>query len=280
MDKSSIQKIIKEKVIGKIVPKHDDHGHHYQFVDSGIIVDSVTTKIIIEQYHLRKYAAYEALRWMENRWPMLTKDNKSEYFKAASLAHEDNRDQAGGIGTQAHNTIEEYCNDWIFWNEKPSDIRKYVKNGYDAKAIASARAAERTFTNNKAFPIASELLVGSADKGFAGTLDMLVMTEEFLGFPDIELWDWKTSNNVSEKFPLQISAYRYLFEEMTGIKIKKSKIMHLSKSNDEFDEYIIPNEREAYAAFKGICKAYDWKANGKEKLIKVINKNKWKNMQS
>lgn len=277
MDKNSILKIINDKVINKIIPKHDNHGHHYQFVSSGVVVDSVTTKIIIEQEHLRKYAAYEALRWMKDRWPLVTRDNESEYFKAASLAHEDNRDEAGSIGTQAHNAIEEYCNAWIFWEEKPEDIRKFAKVGNSPRAIAAMRSAEASFADRRAYPVASELLVGSEKHGFAGTLDLLVISEDFLGFPELELWDWKSSNQVSEKFPLQVSAYRYLFQEMTGLKIARSRIMHISKEKDKVDEYLIPNEREAYSAFKGICKAYDWKKNGKEKLIKVIKQNKWKN---
>jgi hypothetical protein len=40
-----IKGIIKEKVDGKIIPKHDEFGHHYQFVKTGKIVDSVTTQL-------------------------------------------------------------------------------------------------------------------------------------------------------------------------------------------------------------------------------------------
>jgi CRISPR/Cas system-associated exonuclease Cas4 (RecB family) len=212
---------------------------------------------------------------MKNRWPLLTKDNESEYFKAASLAHLDTRDQAGGIGTQAHNIIEEYCNMWIFWGEKPETIKSFVKTGTDSRAVAAARSAEQAFINRKATPIASELLVGSEKVRVAGTLDLLVQVEDFLGFPELELWDWKSSNQVGEKFALQVATYRYLFEEMTKLRIARSRIMHLSKDTDTLVEYLIPNERLAFAAFKGICKAYDWKKNGKEKLVKVIKQNKW-----
>jgi len=271
MDAEAIRKVIAERVDGQITAAHDAFGHHYLIVRSGRVVDSVTTKLIMEQVHLRKYAAYEALRWMENRWPLVTEDNKGDYFAAAAIAHEDNRDEAGTVGTQAHDAIERYVLDWIQDGKRPDDIKAYLKAEDDPRAYASARSAEKLLIEEGVTPVATELLVGSDKANCAGTLDMLILKDGKL-----ELWDWKTSNQVNDKYAIQVAAYQRFFEGMTGLKISKSRIMHLSKDMDRVVSYDIPNIASAYKAFKGIAAVYDWQENGKKKLRKEVRPNRFK----
>jgi len=275
MESSSVRQIIADKVIGKIVPKHDAFGHHY-LLPSGKLVDSVTTKLIVDKPHLIAWSVKMAFEWLEldNRWHKITPENRDEYLKGAVLAHTDVRDDAGSVGTQGHDVIEKYMTEWIKTGERVADIRTLVPEGSHYRVVAIARAAEAIFNKYKCIPIATEIVVGSDKWNCAGSLDALVMTEDFPGFPQLELWDWKSSNSVSDSYSMQVSAYKKFFEEMTGLKIAKCRVVKLDKYSDKFKVYNIPNLPSAFKAFKAISAVYDWVNNGKAKLLedKVIIK--------
>lgn len=259
--------IISEKVIGKIIPEHSEFGHFYRF-PSGKLVSSVTTKLVVDKPHLVKWAAKMAFEWMEqeNRWQKLTIENRESYLQGAVLAHTDVRDDAGNVGTQGHNVIDEYMKIWIATGNRPEDIRTLVPEGSHYRVVAIARAAEAIFNKFHCVPIATEIVVGSEKWNCAGSLDAMVMTEEFPGFPQLELWDWKSSNNISDSYAMQVSAYKSFFEEMTGLKIAKCKVVKLDKYSDKFKIYNIPNLPSAFKAFKAISSVYDWLNNSKSKL--------------
>ncbi len=71
---------------------------------------------------------------------------------------------------------------------------------------------------------------------------------------------------------MQVSAYKYFFEEMTGLKIHKSIILHVSKDYDKFDVYKVKNLASAYKAFKNACNLYDYMYSQKEKVEKDIKR--------
>ena len=273
-----IKAIIQKKVIGKIVPAHDARGHHYAFVGdkSGLVVDSVTTKLILDKPHLVKWAVRIAFEWMESKWPSMTKENRDSYLKGAQESPYDVRDEAGSTGHIAHDAIEMYVKEWLETGVRPADIKTFVKpkegtSLLDYRAVASARSAEAIFRKKNVLPVASEILVGLKRFKSAGTLDMLIYN---LDTNELELWDWKTSNAVNDTYAMQVAAYKKFFEGMTKLTIHKSKIMHLSKESDVFHVYNIPDIDEAWKAFLDISKVYDWVKNGRNKLekdIKVIN---------
>lgn len=269
-DIKEIQQIIQEKVIGKWEACHDVFGHHYRSTETGVVVDSVTTKISIEKPHLKKWYAKLALEWMETRWRELTPENRAEMFNAAVLAGQDSRDAAGGIGTSGHEIIDLYLKSWLKTQKKPSNIQDFVQSKEpDFRIIAAIRSAEKLFLKYNVVPIASELLVGDESLGVAGTMDLLAL---FNG--KLIVSDWKTSNRISDEYAMQVSAYMYLFQKMTGIKADGCNLVQLSKSYDSFRIYNIPRPNEAFAAYRGQLKTYDWLNNKKLKLIedkKIIN---------
>lgn len=257
--------LIEQYVVGKIVPKHDAFGHHYQLPD-GTIVDSVTTKLILDKPHLIKWSIKMAFEWMEqeDRWQKLTPENRDEYLKGATLAHTDVRDDAGDVGSRGHDVVEKYMLDWIANGKPVPDIRSLVPEGSHYRVTAIARSAEAIFNGypeGSVVPIATEIIVGHKKWNCAGSLDALVMVDGKL-----ELWDWKTSNQVGDSYAMQVAAYKKFFEVMTGLKIHKCKIMKLDKYSDKFKIYDIPEIKEAFKAFEAISKVYDWVNNGKEKL--------------
>lgn len=276
---------IKEYCEGKIIPKHDEYGHHYMFTDSGIVIDSVTTILsILKKEHLLKWAITKGIEWLEvsDRFTRLSDPfYREDLLMGAHTAHTDIRDDAGNVGTQAHNAIEAYILKWIETQKKPEDIRLFfpfvneeVKGGLkiaegiwvietDPRAIASARGVEKLFNKHNVTPLFSELLVGDP-KYSAGTLDFLCLWDGVL-----TLVDWKTSNGVDKvSYPLQIAAYKYFFQRMTGMRIPQTKLIHLSKTNDSFTVYNLVNSRACWEAFKALCVVYKWMKKGEDYLLK------------
>lgn len=286
-----IQAIIKEKVTGKIVPRHDDAGHHYEFVDIGLIKDSVTTiNGWIAKHHLAMWAAGCAIEWLEkgDRIEQLRGPNRDNIIVGAKKAHTDVRDDAGSVGSQAHDCIERYIKDWIATGVRPDDIRFYFKHEIgdsvfgiyipqigitidaDERAIAAARAAEKNFKEQDIIPIASEILVGHPLYS-AGTLDFLCLKDNKL-----TIIDFKTSNQVDEYgYPLQVAAYKKFFEYMTRLKVDGGiKIMKISKESNSFEDYHIPNPEAAYKAFKLLATFYNtWiKKPKEERILRIKNR--------
>lgn len=274
MNIDQIKAIIKNKVEGKIIAQHDDKGHHYltgckngKPTKASVLVDSVTTKIILEKPHLLPWGIKMAFEWMEDKWYKMDETNREDFLKSAQQAPFDVRDDAGDTGTTAHNMIEHWVNQWIANDSMPGDIAGLFADEKNYKAIAAARSAEALFKKENVIPIASELLVGSKKYNSAGTLDMLVYN---LDTNELELWDWKSSNAVHDSYAIQVSAYKRFFEDMTKLKIAKCKIMHLSKSYDKCVVYRIPDDEVAFKAFVDISRVYDWTNNGRKKLEKDI----------
>jgi hypothetical protein len=266
MTVAEIQKIISEKVIGVWVPEHDTKGHHYRSTKDGRLVDSVTTQNIIDKPNLIPWAARIAAEWIAERLPLYCKENHDQMMSEASLAFRTVRDTAGSIGTQAHDLIEVYINQWISEGKRPELSIDMTK---DPRIVAAVRSAGKFFDKYPEItPIASELLVGSSKLDGAGTLDFLVLWGD-------KLWllDWKTSNSaLHDDYAVQVSAYKAFFEEMTGLKIDGCSILGLSKNYDETKVYDIPFINQAFAVFKSQNKIYKWQKNGRKKLIERKNR--------
>lgn len=272
MSIDDIKTIIKEKVRGVYEPRHDSSGHKYLNTKTGVLQKSVTTKLsgTIPKPHLTRWAVKMGIEWLEKEDRFLKLSNESwreEMISGAQMAHLDVRDDAGGVGHQAHEAIEKYILSWLQTGVKPTDIRLFAPLGTDPRAIASMRAVEAFLSKNDVQPIATELLVGD-DKYSAGTLDFLAIMNGKL-----TLLDWKTSNAVDQiSYSLQVAAYKYFFESMTGLKIKQCKILHLSKDYDRFDVWKINNINKAWFVFKQLCSAYDWMYGQKDKIVKDIRR--------
>lgn len=263
--------VIDEKVRNKISPCHDSFGHHYRFNETGIIVDSVTTKNILEKEHLIPWAARLAIEFLEenDRFERLKGPERDVVMSGAMFKYKDERDSAGDIGTLAHNAIELYLNDWITTDIRPQSIISYIPKGVDPRVIAACRCAENALIKYEVVPIACELLVGNPNVS-AGTLDLLVMTKS----GKLELWDWKTSNNIDDFYAMQTSAYRRFLHYMSGLDCKKIRIIKLDKYSDKPKIYNVADMRMEYSVFKSLSHVYDYKNNGSDKLIedKIIVK--------
>lgn len=268
MTVEEIQKIIEKKVTGKFLPKHTTTGHWYLHVKSGKLLASVSTKLIIEKEHLKRWAVNKALDYMKSFWTVLCDDNQEELYRDAYSAHIQIRDSAGNTGSNAHSALEDFVLEWQKTGVKPVSIIPFVKDQNDNSAIAAARSVEEFFNNHTEVQIVStELVVGDVTVNSAGTLDAIALWGE-----DLVLLDYKTSNQVSDSFALQIAAYVKMFEKMTKLKISKAKIFHMSKDYAKCTVYDLVDTDSAWNAFKAISKVYDWIHNGQKKIDKDIKR--------
>lgn len=268
--KEQVLDIINAKVRGKIIPCHDEFGHHYKFVETGEIVDSVTTKNIMNKEHIAAWAVGLAIEFLEqgDRFDRLKGPDREAIITGAKYKHTDVRDEAGDVGTAAHTVIEFYINDWIYTGIRPASIMKYIPEGMDPRAIASVRCAENALIKEEVTPVACELLVGIPGIS-AGTLDLLVLDKN----GRLWLYDWKTSNQMDIFYVCQTSAYRKFLMHMVkegrkyGLYIHGIKIIKLDKFSNRPKIYNIPNMDVGYRNFLYNHYLYDWKNNGIEKFV-------------
>lgn len=273
MEVREIQKIISEKVTGVWVAAHDDKGHHYRNTKTGKVVDSVTTQNIIEKPHLVPWAAGLAVKYFIERMDLydrsqsIESESNAQLIKDCKLAFRAVRDAAGDIGTMAHDVVENYLKEWIATGVRPSDIRNFLNDDIDPRVWAAARGVEELLKDPNIQPIATELLVGSDKVDGAGTLDFLLLINGKLW-----IWDWKTSNQVSDHYAIQVAAYKDMLEEMTGLKVFGTAIIWMSKDLAKVKIYDIPYINRAYAVFKHQNGIYKWLKDGKDKLIERKNR--------
>jgi hypothetical protein len=293
---AELRQIVKEKLPPSLViPEHDHLGHHYRFVPTNKVYDSVTTKTsILENPRLKRWAANLAVQYIDRNWKLITPGNKDDHYKAAILAHEDELQDAGDIGTQGHHAIERYLKRWIDTNIKPEDIRKFIL-GEDARLWAIARSAEMFINDFGLIPIASEIYVASPRHEFAGTLDCLAILlkekepgkhrhscEMWSGGrkywecydcgkvvePVLSIVDWKTSNSVDKpEYAMQISAYWQGLAELTGLRTKELVIVRLDKDKAKYEVVRVQDRPAAFRAFKHVGKIHAWINNGVSKLL-------------
>ena len=266
-----IKSRIEKSVAGIWIPEHDARGHKYRHSVLGVSQYSVTTKLqVLDKPRLKMWMMKMAVEWMalEDRWKRFINNpsERDELITGAQLAHTDKRDDAGDVGTQAHNIMERFINEWIANNYVAPDIMTFVDpSKTDPRAIACVRGLQAVLQKHRVIPIASELLVGH-HKYSAGTLDFLCFWDDKL-----TLVDFKTSNGIDNiGYSLQVSAYVKFFTYMTGIRIPSAKIIHFSKGSDKFDVYKVNRITDIYKVFKALCTVWDW-----VELVTNGNKKGW-----
>jgi len=274
MNPEEIKKIIQDKVVNVWEARHTGSGHRYIHLPSGTFQDSVTTKLgILSKPHLLGWAVKVGIEFLleGDRLERLRNEHwKEELVQGAILAHTGLRDSAGLTGTKTHFFAERYCNEWIATGEKPKDIMSFIDiNKDDPRAIAGARSFELVFQKKQIIPIAVEIIVGNP-KYSAGALDLLCLWGQE---KELCLLDIKTSNSVDKNFRYQLAAYKHMFEFMCPeLKIKKVKILHLSKDMAKCEIYDVKQLPKAWSTFKHICAVYDDVMSKKDKVIKDIKK--------
>lgn len=300
--------------VGTVLAEHNETGHYYRHVPTNLLLTSVTTMSsgILDNPHLKKWATRLGVEHILKKiieLPLMrrTPENIEVFKDEAILVHQDEFEDAGGIGTAGHKVIEKYLNDWIGLGERPKkEITEYIE-GQDSRLWAITRSAIMFMEDYYAIPIVSELLVANVKEPvlkYAGTLDglMLVIMPQrgcSKGEPrhhwmhrstvsplkmtcmhcglnadyEFTLTDWKTSNSIDKAdYAMQVSAYREALVVMTGLKPKRLLIIRLDKKQAKYEVREVVNYRDAYRAFKKIAGVYIWLNDGKSKVMPVTSK--------
>jgi len=305
MNVKEIQRVISEKIpVNRVVAEHTEYEHWYRDTKVDELYSSVTARTgILDSPHLKAWAANMATEYIDKNFHKLTKDTKDEIFNAAKQAHKDIFEDAGGIGSEIHDTVERYLLKWMKDEKQPKDIRDFII-GKDVRLWAGARSAELFMNDFEAVPVASELLVASNKYKFAGTLDALCMIPTVVGPEgdteckhdywssarhstcvqcgrkvkfELILVDWKSSNSIfKDDYAMQVSAYWKAFVEMTGIRIKRAIIVRLDKNQAKYEVVEVENLPQSFKAFMNCSKVYDWLNDGKTKLMPFNKKERIK----
>lgn len=301
-----IQKIIREKIPeGLVQARHTSDAHFYEYTPLKEIYPSVTGKCsILDVPHLKKWAAKLAVEYIIRKVKPgdVLPTRIMELKEPAVLAHQDEFEEAGDIGTKGHKVVEAYLMEWMATGKRPADIRTFIKDE-DDRIFAIARSAEKFCIDFGVLPIASELLVASAKHKFAGTLDSLMMVSRVTSKGsgackaqnkahdywkastkdpsklmckdcgqeieiEFSLVDWKTSNSVDKvEYAMQTSAYWQALKEMTGLQPKRIYIVRLDKHQAKYDVVTVYHRPSCFKAFKLCAKIHDWLENGSPKIV-------------
>lgn len=309
MNVLELRRLIAEKIPKSlIVPEHDHMGHHYRYLPTNQVFDSVTTKGgILDNPRLKRWAANLAIQYIDRNWNIIaSSQNRDNHYKAALLAHEDTLQDAGDIGTQGHGAIDRYLIRWIETGEQPADIRDFIV-GEDARLWAITRSAEMFMNDFEMVPIASECFVASPRHQYAGTLDCLayLLKDKQPGIelpsavkhkcewgqpcknsrywkcghcervvePILAIVDFKTSNSIDKpEYAMQVAAYHYALKELTGLNPKELVILQLDKYKAKYNTALVQDRYSAFRTFKHVCNVYDWLNNGISKTLPYTRK--------
>ena len=151
-----------------------------------------------------------------------------------TLAH------AAEIGTQCHNNIDEFLTDNN--HLAPDNMYYESRNAYNSflkwyndvvhLAVVEVIFHEKTLTC----------------KYFGGTLDGLYKING-----KIYLVDYKTSNSITYKYWLQLSAYRYMLRNELGIEIDGCIVLQLSKTDVSYNEFVMNFSIPEHLEFMNYC---------------------------
>jgi len=153
-------------------------------------------------------------------------------------AHKDKLEDAGNIGKQAHEWIENYI-------RKQLGLAYVLNTPTDERVMSACAAALDWMQKHNVRWLSTEQKVYSRLYRYAGTMDGRCLTDSCsdpnccpISFKDKKtLADWKTSNYLYIEFILQTGAYKKAYEEETGDLLDDIWVIRLGKEDGEFDPW-------------------------------------------
>lgn len=154
------------------------------------------------------------------------------------------KNKAANIGTKVHNAIECFIQGEEvpdFSNIKDADDRKKTINAFNA-FMQWWSIIEKT--DYEIILEEASLVTGYC----GGTLDLLMRVNG-----KVYLIDFKTSNQLSFKYYVQLAAYRRMLFELYSISIDGCIILKLDKSSGKFEEAMLDFSRYDDLSFINDC---------------------------
>lgn len=238
---------------------------------------SVTTILgLLDKPFLLKWAAEQAVKHL---WGIIT--SKPEIVKPdqsmcniegiiqdSVMAFQKVSGEAKDIGSQVHQLLEYYVKAKINNTSLPSS------KDYDEEAKLCFNQFLIWEDQYKPVWIASEMTVYNTDLGYAGTLDAVCLINE-----KICVIDFKTDKQISDTYPMQISAYKaaynLMLDQLNGPINRASSqgILRLPKNGDTFEwiDYTDSYERNM-VAFAGLLQYYYYSKKRRLKNNPVVKR--------
>jgi len=171
-----------------------------------------------------------------------------EYYDKIKKSANANMSNAGLIGGQVHDLIENYIH------------YKKVPDIHNEQMLKSFNKFKEWYDAQEGLELVStERKVLSRIHKFTGTLDALFKkNDEYI------IYDWKTSSGIRDSYYVQIYLYAICIEEELGIKVPKGVIVNCTKDGKlRIAEFDISQDNHDTAL--SCLKIYRFKPNKKEK---------------
>jgi hypothetical protein len=237
---------------GAVELKYDPKKHVYLLVKGEKLIpqDGVTTicKIIDKSNILINWAVKVTVENLlaSVHFPI----EEEEFVKAvlkAKTAHRERLEDAGNVGTQAHNWIEGFIKHSITV-EKPNVIEFPVS--LDERVNNCCWAATKWMLSHNVRWVCTERKVYSQGYEYAGTLDGVAIVDScddrnccpYEYKNRRSLIDWKTSGYIYNEYFFQTAAYQFAYEEETGDTIDDRWIIRLGKDDGAFEAWHLEGE--------------------------------------
>lgn len=268
---------------GAIVPEHEANRHFYRHAASGVLLPSVTTVTgILAKPNLAQWQISQAAEHVRQNWDRATAEmGRDLVLDEAATAGDRKRDEAGDIGTRAHDAIERWllCQMGGDWSVDAVGCVTRKEDGKDHHVVSCVRAAESFCRELGLVPIWPELLVADPKAGYAGTLDLLALVPvpardgEF-PCPHVERWDdgegnlrcadaggcgakwtyrltlvdWKSANSIQKaEYVMQVAGYEGALAASTGLRVHSAVVVQLDKGNGSYRAAWVPKSQRVAA---------------------------------
>jgi hypothetical protein len=213
------------------------------------------TKLTIETLKKRMF-------WPDGRLKNFSTEELLAWFKEAKDKHKERLNEAGDIGTLAHNALEDAIKHAIAVTNGVVQTCPIVKvdpvNPATEENIRKAQnCVNRAFEWMQAHNVRwlhTERKIYSLEFDYSGTLDGDALidscTDRFCKgcrgrvFKDRRaITDWKSSNHLSDSYAYQTAAYQFAhIEEFPDLYIPDRWIMRLGKEEGDFEAWYLPAE--------------------------------------
>lgn len=275
---------------GLVEPDHTPTEHWYVNTKNGRRAASVTTKqSVVGKGYLKQWAVNRALDHVsQNRARFIAGDE--EVLKEAAMAHTNELESAGSIGTTSHSAFDATCKEWIETGKRPGPTMEKLAPGARLEEVAACRSFDKFLDENEVFPVASETKVWyeRGNDCYAGTIDGIFLahrvhlnrageigcTHDYVLQTSGTLWctrcgrnvkrrllltDWKTSNQISNKdeYAEQAEAYGHAVEAAVGRIFDEIWIVRFSKLRAEYEIMRVPDRKSAWQRFLATSRLFD-----------------------
>jgi len=151
------------------------------------------------------------------------------------------RDERASFGTRVHKEFQNYLENKEVWvdDKEMRESLKMFKDWCKEKDIAPHELEQHLYND--------DLMV-------AGTCDFIGMVNG-----ELMLLDWKTSKRIYDHYPVQVSAYLYMYEQQFNKKLKGAGVVAFRNGKIR-EKYLTRKEcYELLPVFKAANYIYRWK---------------------